>query len=280
MTNSMETLKNAKARFDSSFNSIAYSIIANDGGKINTAEHYLHCAKLPFTSVKGDVRPTADGGLIMCHDAGFTLNDAGFVVGYNKLSERTKLIRNMTTAECLSLVHEAEGGNRVTDFETYIRICKRYGKIAYITIRDEGMEDVVPAMFAVLDKYHMRKHCIVNSFTVESLQAVRAVDEDIMLSNVLPARKPLTKEDVDRALSLGNCLVCTFTFPFTDYPEDVNGDGVIDGFDALENSKEALAYAREKDIRIYSAINNSNDHIDKLMAYGVMGVQINVAPEM
>ena len=59
MTNSMETLKNAKARFDSSFNSIAYSIIANDGGKINTAEHYLHCAKLPFTSVKGDVRPTA-----------------------------------------------------------------------------------------------------------------------------------------------------------------------------------------------------------------------------
>lgn len=274
----METVHQARARFDNSFNLIAYSSVGETDCKINTAEHYRHCGKMEYTSLKGDIRPTADGGLVMCHDAGFTLNEDGFVVKYDRNNPNNRLIRDMTTAQCLSLVHEGEGGNKVVDFETYIRICKRYGKIAFITIRDQYMEDAVPAMFAVLDKYKMRKHCIVNSFTVESLEAVRAVDPDIMLSNVLPARKLITKEDIDRADQLGNCLICGFMFSFTDYPEDANGDGVIDGFDALELSREALEYAREKDIRIYSAINRSFDHIDRLMQYGVMGVQMLAEP--
>lgn len=277
MMEKTETLQNAKARFDNCFNLIAYSTVGEQHCKINTAEHFDYCGKMEYTSLKGDIRPTADGGLVMCHDAGFTLSDDGVVVGYNKNSEKSVKIRDLTTAQCLALSHE--NGNRITDFETYIRICKRYGKLAYITIRDEYIEDAVPAMFQVLDKYHMRKHCIVNSFTVATLEAVRAVDEDIMLSHVLPARKLLTKEDVDEALQLGNCLVCVFMFSFTDYPEDANGDGVIDGFDALEQSKEALAYAQEKDVRIYSAINRSFGEIDRLMEYGVMGVQMLAQPE-
>lgn len=272
----MENVHQARARFDSSFNLIAYSTVGEADCKINTAEHYHHCGKMEYTSLKGDIRPTADGGLIMCHDAGFTLNAEGLVTKFDRNNPDNRLIRDMTTAECLALVHE--GGNKVVDFETYIRICKRYGKIAFITIRDQYMEDAVPAMFAVLDKYKMRKHCIVNSFTVESLEAVRAVDEDIMLSNVLPGRKLITKEDIDRADRLGNCLICGFMFSFTDYPVDANGDGVIDGFDALELSKEALEYAQQKDIRIYSAINRSFDHIERLMEYGVMGVQMLAQP--
>lgn len=274
----METVYQQRARFDGSFNIIAYSTVGEADCSINTAEHYHHCGRMEYTSLKGDVQPTSDGGLIMCHDAGFTLNENGFIEKYDRIHARTRAIRDMTAAECLSLRHKCEDGNRVTDFDTYIRICKRYGKPAFITIRDQHMEDVVPAMLEVLDKYRMRRHCIVNSFTVESLEAVRAADADIMLSNVLPGRKILTKEDIDRAERLGNCLICTFLFPFTDYPEDVNGDGATDGFDALELSRGALDYAREKDVRVYSAINKSFSEIDRLLTYGVMGAQMLAQP--
>ena len=274
----METMHRLRARFDGSFNLIAYSYVGEAGCCINTAEHFHHCGKMEYTALKGDVRPTADGGLIMCHDAGFTISEDGYVVKYDKDSSNTRWIRDMTTAECLALVHRGKGGNRVTDFDTYIRICKRYGKIAYITIRDEYMEDAVPAMFAVLDKYHMREHCIVNSFAVESLEAVRAVDAEITLSHVLQGRKLPSREDIDEADRLGNCQVCAFLFPFTDYVEDVNGDGVADGFDALELSREALNYAREKDIRIYCAISTDFSQIDRLMRYGVMGVHMQAEP--
>ena len=60
--------------------------------------------------------------------------------------------------------------------------------------------------------------------------------------------------------------------------EDVNGDGVADGFDALELSREVLEYAREKDIRIYCAISTDFSQIDRLMRYGVMGVHMQAEP--
>ena len=51
---------------------IAYSDLMLTPGNllapINTAEHYYLAAHLGFNAIKGDVRITADGGLIMCHD--------------------------------------------------------------------------------------------------------------------------------------------------------------------------------------------------------------------
>jgi hypothetical protein len=267
-----------KARFDDSFNYIAYSQIYASGISINTAEHFEWAANQGFTALKGDVRPTSDGGLIMCHDAGFTLNTDGKVREYAPSSEdyTTVTIHDMTEAECLALQH-VNTDSHVCNFETFIRICKKHGKIAFITIRDEYMDKVVPKMFEILDKYSMRKRSIVNSFTVPSLEAVRAADDDIMLSNVLNDKTVLTKAHINKAIALGNCLICTFLFPF-DYDNDDNGDGNLDGFDALERSLEALAYAQKKDIRIYSAINNSASDVEKLMAYGVMGAQMTVVP--
>ena len=59
------------------FNYISYSRLFEDAGSVNTAEHYRYCGSLPFTSIKGDIRPTIDGGIIMCHDPGFTLDENG-----------------------------------------------------------------------------------------------------------------------------------------------------------------------------------------------------------
>lgn len=258
-----------KAAFDYGFNYIAYSKISGEANSINTAEHFEHCAKLPFDMLKGDVRPTADGGVIMCHDAGFTLDDNGDIIAFN--ADNCTLISEMTEAECLALNHVATG-NYVCNLDKFLSICKRYGKVAYITIRDEHIADVVvPTMMRLLDKYHMRTRCIVNSFTTESLQAVRAMDEYIMLSRVCAyasGTAGITKEFVDSAIGLGNCRVVIFCFSSS------STDATV-----LDNSAEAIAYAIENDVRVDTAQVADGISISDLLARGITGAQMTVAPD-
>lgn len=261
-------LKIQKSKFDNQFLYISYSQISGLSSSINTKETYEYCAKNGFNSIKGDVRPTSDGELIMCHDAGFTLNSDGKIVTYN--AESSTPIINMTKAECLALEHNVTG-NHVCDFETFLRTCKKYGKIAYITIRNEHIDDiVVPKMFEYLDKYSMRDCCIVNSFTLDTLKSVRNTDKYIMLSymsDFSTGAAGIKKSFVEQAVSLGNCRVGIFAFSSSS--DDVS---------LLENSKEAIQYAIQNDIRVDVAITGNKISIDDLMSYGIVGAQRTAVP--
>lgn len=254
-------LSEHKARFDSSFNYVAYSSVYKSVGAINTAEHYAWCAKQGFTSLKGDVQPTSDGKIIMCHDSGFTLDGNGRISTYD--SANATAIHDMTEEQCLALQHA--NGNHVCNFDAFIKICKKYGKIAYITIRDKFVDEFVDTMLQTLDKYNMRTRCIVNSFTLSSLQTVRAADDTIMLSQVLPTSETISTKHIDNAVNLGNCMICGFDFPR------------FGTFDAL--SEDVLRYARQKDIRLYEAQVDSMEDVDKLIEFGIAGAHMTVVPE-
>ena len=127
-------LERDKARFDNSFNYIAYSRVETSAGSINTAEHFEWAAKQGFTALKGDVSPTSDGELIMCHDAGFVLtaayDDSDGAVNYIDDSvdydaTTAKPIIELTKAQCLKIQHSVKK-DYVCDFDTYIKICKKY----------------------------------------------------------------------------------------------------------------------------------------------------------
>ncbi len=71
----MSYLKNSGYPFGGRILNIAYSDIG--AAPKNSAEHFQIAAHLGFNALKGDVRITADGGLVMCHDAGITLDENG-----------------------------------------------------------------------------------------------------------------------------------------------------------------------------------------------------------
>ncbi len=262
--NKMNIQKFNRARFDDRFNFIAYSVINNDKGPINTAEHFEYCGSLDcFTALKGDVQPTSDGGVIMCHDKGFTLDENGRITTFN--ADDCVLIHDMTTEQCQALEHRTPYNGeycKVITFEKYIQRCKRTGKIAFITVRDQYIPEVIAHIMPILEKYRMIDRSIINSFTLSTLQAFREANESIMLSNVLDFGKVLTKAHINNAVSLGNCLINCFHFPSDS------------GWDLLDQSKEAIDYAIENDIRIYEGQTGSVADVDLLMEYGVMGTQM------
>lgn len=253
-----EKLCNNRSKFDSQFLYIAYSNVEGDGSSINTIEHYAWAATNGFNAIKGDVQPTSDGKLIMCHDSGFTLNN-GEITTYDP-DNVDVVIHDTTYADCIDLVHESTG-EHVCGIDDYLFICKKYGKVAFLTIREDYMDEVIPALFAALDKFNMRNSTIINSFNMSSLSSVRIYDNDIMLSRVVPNQTEITNSIIDTAISLGNCIICAFDYP---------GDGVS----ALSDS--VLEYAQSNGIRVCEAIIGNVSGIDNVISRGLMGAQINV----
>ena len=200
-----------QARFDGEFLQIAYSYVAG-GGATNSKEHYEHCAKNDYDAVKADLRLTSDNQLVCCHDAGITLNADGRIVSYD--SSNSTAIHEMTKVQFMALEFNTmyDGARCHTcDLETFLRICKNAGKIAYITIRGEYVEATVAALVEAVQDASMVSRTIINSFTMDALTAVRAVEPDLYLSLVID---PFTESERTTALTYAQgkkaCQICLY----------------------------------------------------------------------
>lgn len=253
-----------KTELDKRFNYICYSDNGNSGGiAINTEEMYTWAGRHDFVAIKGDVRISSDGELVMCHDAGFTLDSNGHITNYN--SADSIKIANMTYAECVALTYP--NGEHVCGIDALIRTCKIYGKIAYVTVRDEtNWWSIAPKLFESINKYDMGERTMINSFTYKTLQIMRAYDNDIPLSWVQEANHSVTTADVDKAYKLGNVVICGYDY----------GNGSPTGI--TNQSASVIAYAKEKGIRFYEAIVTNDTNLNLLYDNGIMGAQIEFLP--
>ena len=198
---------------------------------INTAEHYHLAAHLGFNALKGDVRITSDGQLVMCHDWGFTLDENGRIGPYNRNNDIK--ILDMTFRQVMALEYAADFDvmghyARVCTFDTFVRICKEQGMICYATLRNDRIPEVVRGVLDTLRKYHMTEHCVINSFTLETLREVRKYNRTITLSQVYDHRKPITVENVENVTALGNAMLTGFLYP------------AENGLELWEQSREAV----------------------------------------
>lgn len=260
-------LREQRAKFDNQFNYIAYSAIWGIGKGPNSEEHYLWAAQRKFTAIKGDVRISSDNEIIMCHDEGFTLNGNGEITNYDATNSTP--IRQMTAAQCYDLVYEGTT-DHVCGIDSLIRTCKLYGKIAFVTVRSSDLDDIFPKLFASLDKYNMRERTIINGFSYETMKRARKYDKNIMLSWVQTHNHQITNADVDMADALGNCLISCYDYSGADETKAGN------------QSDAVIAYAKQKDIRVYEAIIGYDSDLNNEVLFdrGFSGAQIAFEPAM
>jgi hypothetical protein len=174
---------------------------------INTAEHFTDAAtNFGYNALKCDVRPTSDGELVCCHDAGFTFDSNGYITTYD--SSNQTLIHNVTAATCLG--YSFKTGEHPCLVGDFLKICRTYGKVAFITIRNEYMDVVIPKLLEELKAHNMMYSSIINCMTYESLVTWRTIDRDVMINYTLNYDIPIDKAAIDRAVSLGYCSLCGF----------------------------------------------------------------------
>ena len=269
-----------KARFDRQFNYVAYSQITPTDAPINSEEHFIYCANAgTFTSLKGDVRNTADGGLIMCHDAGYTFDGNGKITAYNKNNNTP--IDTLTVAQCKALTFAEQWQGKdchPCDFETFVRVCKKYGLIAYCTVRDEHIADVVaPETLRILTLYRMLDHCIINSFTKATLEIFRALNPSITLSLVLGCKYIPTNADIDYVVSLGNCNLNLFDIPLDSSVPGTNVEDKLENWLSGPEYTAVLEYAHSKNVVLYDA-QVGNAAPDVLLRHGIVGAHMTTIP--
>ena len=243
---------------------IAYSTVGL--APINTVAHYRLAASCGFPSIKGDIRPTADGGLVMCHDAGFTFDADGRIGRFDK--QHYTPILSMRYADCLRLEYAdtAPDGTHphVASLEDFLRVSREAGKYAFITARNEEIPTVVAEMFRLIRQIGMEDRCIVNSFTYETLKETRRYSASVPVSHVQPHWAALTGDIVRAAADLGNALVCMFSYP------DKDGKAA----EAIQASAPAMELAQSLGMRLFQAAIPTAEERTACLDLGFSGFQL------
>lgn len=257
---------NYQNRFDNEFLQIAYSYTAG-GGATNSQEHYEHCAKNNYNAVKTDLRLTSDNQLVCCHDNGLTFTNDGYITTYN--SSNCSIIHNMTKATFMGYQFKTQyNGSKchTCDLETYLNICKTYGKIAYINVRGEYISETVSALISALKKNSFDlERVIINSFTKDLLTAIRAAEPNLFLSLVID---PFTESErttaYDYAVDKKTCQICLYYS---------NGSHTLS--EMLSNNT-ILTYINnciDAGVRLTGAQANEENEASSLLSLGFSGIQ-------
>lgn len=257
-----------KFRYDNQIINIAYSLLGI--APVNSAEHFYLASHLGFNAIKGDVRVTKDGKLIMCHDPGVSVSAEGKISWYDENNCYRFLDYDLEFFKQFehSVFSDKMGYSaRLCDFETYIQICREAGKIAYVTLRNNKIDFVVPEILRVLEKYHMQDQCILNSMTFETLVEVRKHTASIPVSFVPEAFIVPERKVVDDVFALGNSVL-TFYFYLRDMYDNVFSRNI------WKEAQDIVKYAKEINLPMHMAIVDSYYDYNMLLQGGIQGFQI------
>lgn len=174
----------------------------------NTVEHFTDAAEnFGYNVLKCDLQPTSDGELICCHDEGFTFDSSGYITTYD--SSNQTLIHNVTAATCMG--YSFRTGEHPCLVGEYLDVCRKYGKIAFITIRAAYMDVVIPKLLEELRIHNMTYSSIINSMSYESLVQWRQQDRSVMVNYTLNFGAEVDRAKIDRAVGLGYCSLSGFS---------------------------------------------------------------------
>ena len=233
---------------------IAYSSIGRN--PINTVEHFTDAAtNFGYNALKCDVRPTSDGELVCCHDAGFTFDSNGYITTYD--SSNQTVIHDVTAATVLG--YQFSTGEHPCLVGDYLDVCRTYGKVAFITIRNEYMDVVIPKLLEELKAHNMTYATIINCMTYESLVQWRAQDQTIMINYTLNFGVAVDQAQIDKAVGLGYCSLCGFGLTSSATTPNHDCD---------------FEYARANGIRLLQAIAYKEGSPEACYAMGYDGCQI------
>lgn len=253
-----------RAKYDGKFMCGAYSD-GYGGYPSNNAKSYEIAAKLDFDVIKGDVRITSDGVLVMCHDPAYTLTNGKISSVY---STADFVIRDHTFAEVKALEFATKPVHPTT-LEELLVICKKYGKIPLLTIRDEYLDEVIPATFALLEKYDMVSSTILNSVTWNTIVELRRYNSDIMLSHPQRCRtdgNPSVLELCAMVMlmdNLGNCI-------YNCYCSLGNNTSDTEFIGSLDKAMPAIELAKSRGLRVWGAMTTASQ-TEELIARGIVG---------
>ena len=111
----------------------------------------------------------------------------------------------------------------------------------------------------------MEEHCVINSFSYDTIAEVRKYSDTIIVSQVIRLCEIPQKEVVDNLCKLGNSILTLFLF---DKPES---------HQLWNDAKDIMDYASEKNIPVHMAQVNLYSDYSMLIRGGIQGFHLKKA---
>ena len=178
----------------------------------NTELHFRKSIEYGFDGLKADMRFTRDGEIVLCHDAGFTLDADGKIGRFDR--ENFVAIRDMTLEEVLRLEFAAPFDGQLLSpctLDTMLGLCRKHGMVAYLTLRPEPWrEEVAKRMTELIVKHDMQHQTIVNLFPgcKDAMDSVAKLLPDLVYCNTRRNGDALTEELIDATAEQGYKILC------------------------------------------------------------------------
>lgn len=157
----------------------APKLIAHRGFAVDAPQNSLAsfeaAGKLGFWAIETDVRKSADGVLVCCHDATVDsmFRGSGAVADFTLEQLKDLQFRPEKSGGC------ADAGAMPT-FEEYLSICKNFGCIPFIETKTTDISEVLD----VARRYFREERIIISSVVLSHLQAVRRITDGVFIHHI------------------------------------------------------------------------------------------------
>ena len=227
----------------------------------NSKEHFEKCLQYGFNALKCDMQLTSDKKIFLCHDIYLNVVDNTIAEGGNTSTSSNTAISSMTLDDIMSKSFVDVAGNSFTpcDLDTYLFICKKYGMIPFITLRNQNdAEDVVSELYQRLKVYALEDVAIINlnMFGGMNNYALDKLDYPLRKCYTLDGPDTVfTIDEVDKAVKFGCEYICLYTNP------------------TVNISTGVIRYAVNNGVKVMGCCDNSSQW-DNAVKKGVVGFQV------
>lgn len=151
----------------------------------NSIASFVAAAEAGFDGIETDCQESADGTLYCMHD-----------LTIDRTTNGTGTLRGLSDAY-LSGITLKDSQEPIPTTRDYIKVCKKYGMIPVIELKDGGIsDDGIANLLSLLEQYGMKDTCVIISFSYKLLSIVRRLTEDVYVEPLLTP-------------SLGNLLIAS-----------------------------------------------------------------------
>ncbi len=212
----------------------------------NTIPAYIMAGKAGFWGGEADVVSTLDGQWVLMHDN-----------TVDRTTNGTGAVASMTLAQIKELIIDS-GNNvglypnlKVPTFEEYLLVCKKYALVPVIEIKSATNVGDYETLVNQIKKYGYEENCIINSFSLVALQAVRELSGNIILQLLAS----INQTTINQVKSLGNAGI------------DVNESTL---------TKENIELAHSNGIQVNTWTVDNYQRAKTLIGYGVDFIATNI----
>lgn len=197
--------------------------------------------------IETDVWMTSDGGMVCMHDA----NDISGVGN----------VRNITLQQATTTPLRSNHAEYAPSIQTYLNICKEYGKVAIVELKDNKMtESDIDVLLDFIDESGAEAKII--SFHYNLLEIVRAKDDEIGLQALTASGNLMMRKTVDKLISLRCDLSSNYEYLSKNVIDKFHDAGLKVGVWTVNSPKDAMCCVGvlgidyvTTDIRMYDEIN-------------------------